>query len=66
LNKGSADGVKVGMFLIGENTAPDYDNLLKVIAVEEGSATLKGSAIFRAANYQPDDTLIIIIIKNPR
>jgi hypothetical protein len=39
-----------------------YDNFLRVISVEEGSATLKSSAIFRAADYQPGDTLIIKIM----
>jgi hypothetical protein len=66
VNKGSTDGVKVGMFLIGENTQPDYDNLLLVISVEEGSATLKSSAIFHAAKYQLGDTLITKTINTPR
>jgi hypothetical protein len=58
VNKGSADGLKAGMYLIGENTTPDYDNLLLVVSVEEGSARLKSVAIYRAANYQPGDILI--------
>lgn len=66
VNKGSADGLKVGMSLIGENMKPDYDNLLLVISVEEGSATVKSSAIFRAANYQLGNTLITKTIKTPR
>jgi hypothetical protein len=58
VNKGTADGVKVGMYFVGENTEPDYDNLLLVILTEEGSATLKSSPIFRAANYQLGSILI--------
>jgi hypothetical protein len=66
VNKGSAAGLKVGMVLVGENTTPDYDNLLFVISVEEGSATLKSSAIFRAANYELGNTLVTKTIKAPR
>jgi hypothetical protein len=66
VNKGSVDGVKVGMVLVGENTEPDYDNLLMVISAEKDSATLKSSAIFRAANYEVGNTLVTKSIKTPR
>lgn len=65
VNTGSTDGLKVGMYLIGENTKPDFDNLLLVISVEQGSARLKSVAIFRAANYQVGSILITKTIKTP-
>lgn len=66
INKGSADGVKVGMTFVGENQEIDLDNLLFVISVEEDSAIVKSSAIFRAPNYQPGDILVTKKVKNPQ
>ena len=66
VDKGTVDGVKIGMFLVGENTKPDHDNLLFVISVEKSSATLKSTTISRAPAYQPGNILITKIVKDPR
>jgi hypothetical protein len=66
VNKGRADGVRVGMFFAGENKRPDYDDLLAVTAVEERSATLTSKARFRMPNHQQGDTLITKTVTKPR
>lgn len=57
VNKGSKDGLKIGMCFIGKNVEPDYDNLLWVISIEENSAKLKDFKIFRSVDYHVGDVL---------
>lgn len=66
VNRGSADGVKVGMAFIGENVEPDYDNLLWVISTEEKSSKVKSYSIFRAFNYEVNSNLTSKIIEKPK
>ena len=66
VNQGSADGVKVGMFFVGADTEPDYDHILRVISVEEGSATLGSLPVFRAEKYQVGNSLVSKTVMRPR
>lgn len=63
INKGSADGVKVGMSFVGENVEPEYNNLLWVVSVDEKSAKVKSFYIFRAYDYQLNSQLTTKIVK---
>ncbi len=63
INKGSANGIKAGMSLVGENVEPDYDNFLWVISVDANSAKVKSLPIFRAFNYQLNNVLTTKIVK---
>jgi hypothetical protein len=58
VNKGSDDGIKVKMCLLGENTILEHRNLVMVIAVEEGSATLVSLTTSEETNYKLGETLI--------
>lgn len=64
INKGSANGIKVGMSLVGENVEPEYNNLLWVISVDENSAKAKSFHILRGFDYQLNNVLTTKIIKN--
>jgi len=62
INKGSADGVDIGMAFVGENVEPKYDNLLWVISVDEKSAKLKSFSLSQAYQYQLNNTLTTKIV----
>lgn len=66
MNKGSANGLKVGMILFGEGDKPDQ-NSLTVTAVAEGSATAKHSQYYSwTKNYQIGNTFYTKPYKNLR
>lgn len=57
INKGSSDGLKVGMCFVGENVKLEYDNLLWVTSVEEHSAKLDNQSSVFAPDYKVGDIL---------
>lgn len=57
INKGSQDGLKVGMCFIGENTKIDYENLVWVTSVEKHSAKLEDLSLIYPPDYKIGDIL---------
>ena len=66
VDKGSADGVRAGVFLVGEKAEPEYENLLLVVSAGENVATLKSSRSIRWAPYQLGTILTTRSVKNAR
>lgn len=64
VNKGSSDGLKVGMCFVGENVKLEYDKLLWVTSVEEHSAKLNNQSIVFAPDYKIGDVLTTKSYKN--
>lgn len=54
INKGMLDGLKRGMFFVGKDKEPVYENLLWVISVDENTANLENSF----ADYQEESILV--------
>lgn len=63
IDKGSLDGVKVGMCFIGENAEVEYSNLLWVVSVEEHTAKLQDQSILYPPDYKVGENLTTKSIK---
>ncbi|MBX7173824.1 MAG: rod shape-determining protein MreC [Pyrinomonadaceae bacterium] len=66
VNKGSKEGLKVGMCFIRENTKIDYENLVWVISVEEHSAILEVQSLIFPPDYKIGDILTTKSYKSPK
>lgn len=57
INKGSNDGLKVGMCFVGENVKIEYSNLMWVTSVEEHSAKVEDRSLLYPPDYKIGDIL---------
>jgi hypothetical protein len=57
INKGSKDGLKVGMCFVGKNVKIEYSNLMWVVSVEEHSAKVEDRSLLYPPEYKVGDIL---------
>ncbi|MGD9590304.1 MAG: hypothetical protein AB7Q37_11795 [Pyrinomonadaceae bacterium] len=66
IDKGSRDGVKIGMALARENIKPDHDSFLWVESVSQTSARLISVANFRSPDFEVGSVLVSKATSNAR